>query len=143
MIIVFLLIVFLKLVMGIKTLSFMNFGVSNCVINSNFGFIGSGTQNCIDAVGANHSFIGGGAQNVIRSSCSAILGGDGNTVAAGFTHVGMFGSGLNTCSSFTFHVNCLNAVNTPPYNPGLPVGTIYFIPVGAPVPAGACALYIR
>lgn len=72
---------------------------------------------------------------------SATLGGENNNIGIGYDHVGIFGFNVNAVASCTFHVNCLNACDTPAGHPvGWPNGTIYYI-IGTP-PAGSKALYI-
>jgi hypothetical protein len=85
-----------------------------------------------------HSFVGGGCDNVVDGSCSSIFGGYKNYVAGdcsvilggannndmGMAYVGIFGNSINAVAPNTFHVNCLNAVNTPPYSGLFPAGTI-------------------
>ena len=68
-----------------------------------------------------------------------VIGGSGNTV--NHDYAGIFGNGLTSAASNTFHINCLNAINTPnaPLGVGVPLGTIYWDAVGAP----GKALYIK
>ena len=88
-----------------------------------------------------HSFIGSGIDNTITGMCSAILGGEGNTVT--HCYAAAFGFGLNSVADNTFHVSCLNALNTPlAYSAALPTGTI-FADAGTPPAACARPLYIR
>ena len=86
------------------------------------------------------SFIGSGLNNTLSGNYNAILGGQGNTIGGGFDHVGIFGKNITNVCSNTFHVNCLNACDTP--GPGAPggalPGTVYWNTVGS---AGK-ALYI-
>lgn len=102
-----------------------------------------GTSNCItpDISAIEHSVIAGGFRNVVRASyssilggynnlvtgqCSAILGGSGNN-DNGLSYVGIFGCNINNplnMSANTFHVNCLNAVDTPPWSGSFPLGSI-------------------
>ena len=108
-------------------------------------FIGSGQNNCITGAisGGCASFgvISGGCNNTISNACfSAILGGSGNTIGAGFDHVGIFGQNITNVCSNTFHVNCLNACDTPGYSASLPTGTIFKHSGSAP-PSGT-PLYI-
>lgn len=65
--------------------------------------------------------IGGGNGNTVNAPCAAILGGQGNTV--NHAYAGVFGNGVTSQAPDTFHVSCLNAVNTPnvaigPFAPG-------------------------
>ena len=68
-------------------------------------------------------------------------GGLSNTVS-GFNWAGIFGCDITAVADCTFHVNCLNAKDTPPYSAALPHGTIFYVPVSATPPTGALALYI-
>ena len=131
------------------------------VSSSPFSFIGGGSQNCIDtnsASGSYYGVIGGGYQNIIcAGTCfssivgglcntnsgyySAILGGACNTISNVYQYAGVFGCNINAAASCTFHTNCLNACNTPPYG-GFAPGTIVYITCGDPIPMGAKALYI-
>ena len=85
------------------------------------------------------SFIGSGLNNTLSGNYNAILGGQGNTIGGGFDHVGIFGKNITNVCSNMFHVNCLNACDTPVWSPTLLSGTI-FKSVGAP-PTGT-PLYI-
>jgi len=86
------------------------------------------------------SFIGSGLNNTLSGNYNAILGGQGNTISAGYDHVGIFGKNITNVRSNTFHTNCLNACDTP--GPGAPggafPGTVYWDHVGCP----GKALYI-
>jgi hypothetical protein len=69
------------------------------------------------------SVIAGGRCNTVSGTYSAILGGFGNN-DAGFNAAGIFGQNVTAVASNTFHVECLNAVNTPPVTGGpFPSGT--------------------
>jgi len=57
------------------------------------------------------------------ANCSAVLGGFNNKVNHPFAAI--FGNGLTTVAPNTFHVECLNALNTP-LGSSWPVGTIYY-----------------
>jgi hypothetical protein len=99
--------------------SFIGGGSANCMFDSCAAIVG-GQTNIINQ-GAPHSFIGGGNGNTVSAACSAILGGANNNV----THpsAAVFGNGVNSQAPDTFHVSCLNAVNTPnvaigPFAPG-------------------------
>jgi hypothetical protein len=88
------------------------------------------------------SVITGGRCNTVSGTYSAILGGFGNN-DAGFNAAGIFGQNVTAVASNSFHVECLNAVNTPCLTSGgLPAGSIGFITCGTAIPAGAKALYI-
>ncbi len=105
-------------------------------------FIIGGANNVIN-VGSNDSFIAGGTGNAIGAPCAAILGGQGNAV--GHAYAAVFGNGITSVATDTFHVSCLNAVNTPtrPGGPILPSGTIFRYDASlGPVPAGALPLYV-
>jgi len=107
-------------------------------------FIGSGQYNCITGAvsggQASYGVIPGGCNNTISNSTfSAILGGSGNTVGAGYDHVGIFGKNITNVCSNTFHVNCLNACDTPGWSAGLPSGTIF---KSAGTPLTGIPLYI-
>jgi hypothetical protein len=74
----------------------------------------------------------GGRANTISNAYSSILGGSGNTVTHAYSAA--FGNGVSSLANNTFHVECLNAVNTPgPYAfpPALPGGTVYWGPAGS------------
>jgi hypothetical protein len=86
------------------------------------------------------SVIAGGRCNTVSGTYSAILGGFGNN-DAGFNAAGIFGQNVTAVASNTFHVECLNAVNTPLPSAGHPSGTIFKYN-GGPLPAGALPLYI-
>jgi hypothetical protein len=145
----------LKYWVRIKKKSFIGAGTFQCMVGSHGGIM-SGTRSrvCADvssisggygnliAAGADCSFIGGGRANTVNGTYSSILGGSGNTVGAAYSYAGIFGQNLNAVSSNTFHVECLNAVNTPgPGCPfGAPPGTIFWDNVvGMPWP---CTLFI-
>ena len=91
-------------------------------------FIGSGQYNCITGAvsggQASYGVIPGGCNNTISNSTfSAILGGSGNTVSAGYDHVGIFGKNITNVRSNAFHANCMIACDTPnvasgPFLPG-------------------------
>jgi hypothetical protein len=73
----------------------------------------------------------GGCGNTVSGNYSAVLGGKGNTVTHNFAAV--FGNGLSSVSNDTFHVSCLNAVNTPLGAGAGPTGTMYYqqhVPLG-------------
>ena len=137
-------------------------GFNNQITSTSYDGIFSGCDNSIFSA-SNYSFIGGGRNNHIGSTCwqgygviaggrdnttaggtgftaqfSAILGGCNNTVNHDFA--GIFGCGITSVANNTFHVECLNAVNTPTGVAGLPSGTIVKVS-GAP-PMGALPLYI-
>ena len=92
--------------------------------------------------GPAHGFIGGGAYNTIAAGAtySSILGGSGNTIGAGYQWAGVFGQNVAAQASNTFHVECLNAINTPPGPPGFgtPPGTMYYQTGVLPGPLAAC-----
>jgi hypothetical protein len=114
-----------------------------------YGFIGGGTQNCIDVSTTQSTcfgFIGGGSSNVIcAGAChSAIIGGSGNTVSHNWATV----SGCNVVSLMdcAFHANVLIGANTPTYVSGLyPTGTLQYFPApaGLGFPAGSCIVLIQ
>ena len=54
----------------------------------------------------------GGANNTMSGMYSSILGGSGNN-DNGFNYAGVFGQNIVAVAPNTFHVECLNAVNTP------------------------------
>lgn len=64
-------------------------------------------------------------QNTVAGVCSAILGGSGNTISAAYNHAGIFGCNVAAVAGNTFHVNCLNACDTPGSGT-YPSGTIYY-----------------
>ncbi len=81
-------------------------GLTNRIHTNEYNFIGSGNANRIGSVGgsgARANVIGGGDTNVIDDTGTAtsyglIGGGQGNTVAAGTNHSGIFGGNGNTVS---------------------------------------------
>ena len=73
---------------------------------------------------ANCSFIGGGLNNRVTGDFSAILGGNGNN-DNGLAFAGIYGNGITAVAPDTFHVSCLNAVNTP-LAFAAPTGTIMY-----------------
>ena len=130
------------------------------VINTgaDYGVISGGLCNTITAVPKNdfntisggycntisqpNGFIAGGAYNTVSGIYSSILGGNHNTVSHNYSAA--FGSGVLSAADHTFHVECLNALNTPCYTGGaFPTGTIYTCCPGGGLPTGhACPLYI-
>jgi len=103
-------------------------------------FIGGGCANTICACNA---VIGGGYNNCVCGDYSAILGGCGNT-DNGLQYVGIFGKNISALAPTTFHVNCLNACDTPFQNTTNPSGTIFKFDSSlvTPLPTGALPLYI-
>ena len=89
-----------------------------------------------------YSVIAGGAYHTIFPAAhhSAILGGCQNVVSHPYSAV--FGDSVSSAAPHTFHVKCLNALNTPCTTLGLPTGTIFRCSVGSILPAGALPLYI-
>ena len=104
--------------------------------------IASGSDNCIMNLAKIHSFIGSGCNNIVEGSFSSVLTGC-RSCDNGFDYAGVFGCAVVAQAANTFHVECLNAVNTPTYvaGPGFPSGTIFKYTGGA-LPAGALPLYI-
>ena len=106
-------------------------GCNNAIgTHSNYSVIAGGRHNSfVDNTGSyqSNSFIAGGAYNTISSPYSSILGGSGNTIGVGFQYAGVFGQNVNAVASNTFHVECLNAVNTPisTVASSFPIGTIF------------------
>ena len=147
-----------SLVPSPRDFNFIGTGTANAVLDTSAAFIGSGTNNCISCSG--YSVIGGGNANIIipdadgNPSCfSVIAGGDGNTIRAPFASIlggksntvshsysATFGHGIASVSPDTFHVSCINAVNTPPKSSGsFPVGTYVWKP-GNTLVASDCVL---
>ena len=131
-------------------------GIHNCVDSSSYSFIGSGAANCIDATSdysvlaggyhnclsgsdQSYSFIAGGKGNTSSGKYTSILGGLGNTITHNYAAV--FGNGLVSCSADTFHVSCLNAVNTPAAG-GYPIGTVMW-KAGNLIGSTDCVLVLR
>ena len=56
-----------------------------------------------------------------------------NTVS-GFNWAGIFGCDITAVADCTFHVNCLNAKDTPLGASSLPAGSIFYWPAGTPPP---------
>jgi hypothetical protein len=84
---------------------------------------GEGWGEVTPVTASNYSGILGCVGNTVSGYYSAILGGKGNLV----THncAAAFGNGISSVAPNTFHVNCLNACDTPAYVGGLPPGTIF------------------
>ena len=139
-----------------RDFNFIGTGTANAVLDTSAAFIGSGANNSITSsaysviAGGNtniiapgnevptcYNVIAGGLGNTVCAPFGAILGGRGNTVSHAYSAV--YGCNVASVSDKTFHVNCLNACDTPPYNASCPVGTIMY---STTVPAGAKALYI-
>ena len=118
-------------------------GGRNNLVNSGYSSILGGHDN---RVSGGNGVIAGGYNNVVTGANSAILGGSGNN-DNGLAYVGIFGQNINNplnMSANTFHVECLNAINTPAVpNLAHPSGTIVkWDPALGPVPANYLALYI-
>ena len=117
-------------------------------VSVNYNFIGGGGNNCImfpsSGPVTEYNLIGGGCNNVICASYSAIFGGSDNN-DNGFQYAGIFGYNIGAVAQKTFHVNCLNACDTP-YLSALtsapPIGTIYACDSGTPF-VGSFPLYIQ
>jgi hypothetical protein len=92
-----------------------------------FGTSGTTAGGINNTITGNCSVIAGGDNNTVNGAYSAILGGSGNS-DGGLGFVGIFGNGLAAVSADTFHVSCLNAVNTP-LLAFQPPGTLTFINV--------------
>ena len=111
-------------------------GIGNCVGND-YSTISGGYFNTTCST---YSVIAGGAYHTIFPAAhhSAILGGCQNVVSHPYSAV--FGDSVSSAAPHTFHVECFNAINTPPSTLGpFPTGTIYYST--APIP-GARQLYI-
>lgn len=125
-----------NLIGGISCHAAIAGGCNNSILASNYSGILSGRLNEIYS-SSNYSSILGGLSNCVSGEFSSILGGQGNLV----THQWASASGYNVASvaDCTFHVNCLNACDTP-LGPGtLPSGTIFYSTT--PI-SGGRALYI-
>ena len=119
-------------------------GDSNFIDRSDFSTIVNGVCNTITN-NTRASFIAGGTNNNVFASCTAILGGANNS-DGGFPFSAVFGNGLTSVAADTFHVSCLNAVNTPLFGGAYPSGTIqrYALPTPAlGLPAGTTILIIQ
>lgn len=132
-------------------------GGANNIINSGYSFIGGGEANTLQGLA---SLITGGQSNQVSGACSAIVGGCANTVSGSYSAIlggsgnndnghnwaGIFGCGITAGADKTFHVNCMNAINTPLYPGGgasYPSGTIFrAIPPNLPPAAHCYPLYI-
>ena len=88
----------------------------------------------------NSPTITGRSRNTSSGAYSSILGGSGNN-DGGFNWAGIFGCNIGGQADKTFHVNCLNACDTPLAAIGLPSGTIAKV-VGGFIPPGALPLVI-
>jgi len=127
------------------------------IVNSTQGGIFSGLYNTLtgafssisggtfNTVTNDSSFIGGGRYNTVASRCSSIPGGQNNYIAAAFPFSAVFGASVNAVASYTFHVQCLNACNTPSIpTVAFPIVTIVkWDSTLGPVPAGFMPLYIK
>ena len=109
-------------------------GLGNCIVGSNYGFIGGGQVNVICNESTASSIVGGqahvlsgayagvlgGYQNTVCNDTSVILGGMTNVA----THSGSFiaGTDMNTVSSRMFHAErlFLKADMLPTSDPGVP-----------------------
>jgi len=80
--------------------------------------------------------------NTVSANYSSMVGGCGNS-DAGFNFAGVFGQGITAVANNTLHVNCLNAAGTPGAIGGLPVGTVFYLGSGSPVPTNSYPLYIQ
>lgn len=120
------------------------------------GIIAGGQDNTIGLGGVQrHSFIGGGQSNTVSAECASILGGQNNTVSGayssilgglnnndgGFPFSGIYGNGITAVAPDTFHVSCLNAVNTPTGAGPFPAGTISYTPTPV-LPPGALGFLV-
>ena len=94
--------------------------------------------------GSDYASIAGGLSNsILAAKYSAILGGANSRVSHDYAAV--FGAGLVSCACHTFHVECLNAINSPlqsSASPEYPSGTIFRYNAAYYVPTGACPLNI-
>ena len=110
-------------------------GIAGSGLDTCFGVIAGGQSNMICA-GTAHTGILGGINNCIAGSCSAILGGSGN-FDNGLNYAGIFGFNINNPAAMaanTFHVNCLNACDTPGPGGTYPSGSIYWNYIGNILP---------
>ena len=115
-------------------------GCHNIVCSgATYSVIGGGDGNWICGSKL-HSFIGGCRGNKVNGNCSVVIGGSGNTVNHNYASI--FGNGLTSCANDTFHVSCLNVINTPATPGTWPSGTIFRVTPGFPPPPGAKQLYI-
>lgn len=83
----------------------------------------------------------------VRMGEATRVGGCGNNIPGGFTNVGIFGSGITAVSDDTFHVSCLNAVNSPLVSSLPPSGTLMYMPtpawlVACGFPLGSCIAFL-
>ncbi len=90
---------------------------------ASFGGVLSGDNNIVTG---GVSVITGGRHQTSSGDYNAILGGGYNN-DCGFSHVAIFGQNVNAVANNTFHVECLNAANTPNVAAGpFPTGTIFW-----------------
>jgi len=95
--------------------------VANRIQAGDYSSVVGGHNNYIN--GANYASILGGSNNTVSGNYSSIFGGSGNN-DMGFAFAGIFGQNVNAVAPNTFHVECLNAVNTPAASAGFPSGTV-------------------
>jgi hypothetical protein len=108
-------------------------GGAKNTVSAAYGFVGGGLCN---ALSGTYGVISGGCCNTVSGNYSAVLGGKGNTVTHNFAAV--FGNGLVSCSNDTFHISCLNAVNTPAGPSIFPNGTVFYQTGILPFPYNMC-----
>ena len=113
--------------------NFIGGGCDNVTVNTDSSIILGGRHHCIYS---DCSAVFGGFCNTVNAPHSTIIGGSYNTVLAAHSYASVFGNTLTSASADTFHVSCLNAINTPGPG-GWPLGTIFFVPVGGFPPPGA------
>jgi len=114
--------------------SFVGGGITNSVYNSCSSVVGGG----LNTVSGAYSSVLGGTFNTVSGDYSSILGGSGNS-DGGFNYAGVFGQGVTAVAPNTFHVECLNAVNTPNITTGPATGTVSYYLVTGAWPAGITA----
>jgi len=124
---------------GCAETSFIGGGYGNCLKQTGT-VIGGGFGNQVAGI---YSSVLGGMSNSASGAYSSILGGSGNS-DGGFNYAGVFGQGITAVAPNTFHVECLNAINTPIYTGlGYLPGTIFGLCNLYPPPVGAYPLYFQ
>ena len=110
---------------------FIGGGTQNCIDvtttqSTCFGFIGGGSNNVICA-GACHSSILGGDSNTVNAACATVIGGSGNTVTHNYAAV--FGNGISSAVAGTMHINNL-WLDPATYNTYPGIAPFFFFPLG-------------
>jgi hypothetical protein len=138
----------------------MNRVCSNCSVaitgelsciepSTDYSFLGTGLSNEIHgsisgSATQTYSVLNGGRANVVCTEFSAVLGGCNNSLTGTCDLSAVFGNGLSAVAADTFHVSCLNVVNTPTLTSLTCSGAMY-LATGVPIAGyGLCKfLFIK